>query len=167
MIARALLDVEAFNAKFPPRPAVAVEYARRRMIAEEAEELAAEVGGDRVKVAHEAIDLIYVALGALVEAGISPEEAAAAWAEVHRANMAKVVEPGQWKARKPEGWRPPDVRDAMARIATPCTEWQASWCPRCGTCKGCDLEAREAGVSRWRAPTCPLHGEDTDHGDLP
>ena len=114
MIARALLDVEAFNAKFPPRPAVAVEYARRRMIAEEAEELAAEVGGDRVKVAHEAIDLIYVALGALVEAGISPEEAAAAWAEVHRANMDKTVEPGQWKARKPEGWQPPDVRAAMA-----------------------------------------------------
>lgn len=114
MIARALLDVEAFNAKFPPRPAEDVAAGRRRLIAEEAEELAAEVGGDRVKVAHEAIDLIYVALGALVEAGISPEEAAAAWAEVHRANMNKTVEPGQWKARKPAGWRPPDVRAAMA-----------------------------------------------------
>lgn len=114
MIALALLNVAEFAAKFPPRYPGEVIGARRRMIAEEAEELAAEIGGDRVKVAHEAIDLIYVALGALVEAGISPEEAAAAWAEVHRANMDKTVEPGQWKACKPEGWRPPDVRAAMA-----------------------------------------------------
>lgn len=114
MIARALLDVAEFAAKFPPRSPGEVIGARRRMIAEEAIELAEEIGGDRVKVAHEAIDLIYVALGALVEAGISPEEAAAAWAEVHRANMNKTVEPGQWKALKPEGWRPPDVLAAMA-----------------------------------------------------
>lgn len=110
-----MLDVAAFVQKFPPRPAEAVEYARRRMILEEAQELHSEIGGDRAKVAHEAIDLIYVALGALVEAGISPEEAAAVWAEVHRANMDKAISPGEWKAAKPEGWRPPDIRAALAR----------------------------------------------------
>jgi predicted HAD superfamily Cof-like phosphohydrolase len=58
-------------------------------------------------------DLIYVAIGAALEFGIPLE---AVWAEVQRANMAK-VDPATSQVRrredgkilKPEGWEPPDV----------------------------------------------------------
>lgn len=59
------------------------------------------------------IDLVYVALGALVEMGVC---VAPAFAEVHRANMEKVrgTKPnrpdnqGGYDAIKPAGWRAPD-----------------------------------------------------------
>ena len=116
----ALEDVRAFNAKFPERWRPRVIDARARMIEEEAAELLVELRRDeqvRHEIAHEALDLVYVALGALVEAGVSAEEAEAAWREIHRANMAKVVPEDGGKARKPEGWVAPDVKGAMSRAA--------------------------------------------------
>ena len=62
------------------------------------------------------IDLIYVALGGLVEMGISP---GSAFNEVHNANMEKVSgtkdeRPGQeFDAVKPEDWNPPQLTAAI------------------------------------------------------
>lgn len=123
-------DVKAFLRKFCGRTPEEVLGARRRMVAEEALEFdEALASGDRAKIAHEGIDLIYSTIGGLVEAGISPEQALRAWGEVARANAAKVVEPGKWKAQKPAGWRPPDV--AAALRAGPacclCGDEEAPW----------------------------------------
>jgi len=87
---------------------------RQCMVLEEARELADEIGGDPARVAHEGLDVLYVVLGAFVEAGLGAEGLEMAWAEIHRANMAKrpPSEPGG-KATKPEGWEPADVRGAL------------------------------------------------------
>lgn len=64
------------------------------------------------------IDLIYVALGAILEMGVSPHEAFGA---VHDANMQKlrgVTKRGEaFDALKPEGWQPPDHAALIARLA--------------------------------------------------
>ncbi len=58
------------------------------------------------------VDLVYVALGALTEMGISP---GAVFNVVHSANMKKVAgaDPSRpentFDAVKPEGWQPPDL----------------------------------------------------------
>lgn len=67
------------------------------------------------------VDLIYVALGALVEMGISP---GSVFNAVHQANMAKVsgIKPerpdAQYDAIKPEGWVPPDIKAAAIPVST-------------------------------------------------
>lgn len=70
------------------------------------------------------VDVIYIALGALVEMGVTP---GAAFREVQRANMDKKrgevsKRPGSqgYDAVKPEGWRPPDILGAVY-AATPST----------------------------------------------
>lgn len=61
------------------------------------------------------IDLIYFALGTLVELGVDP---APLFDIVHSANMAKVHPDGtvkyhpDGKVKKPEGWEPPDEKIA-------------------------------------------------------
>lgn len=63
------------------------------------------------------VDLIYVALGRILEMGVSPR---AAFDAVHRANMAKEsgVNPrrpdNEHDAVKPEGWSPPDLSVALS-----------------------------------------------------
>lgn len=64
------------------------------------------------------IDLAYVALGTLVEMGVT---AGAAFEEVHRANMEKrrgekATRPGSlgYDAVKPDGWTPPDLEPYLA-----------------------------------------------------
>jgi hypothetical protein len=88
---------------------------RRCMVLEEARELSDEIGGDPVRVAHEGLDVLYVVLGAFVEAGLGAEGLERAWDTIHCANMAKraPAEPGG-KATKPEGWEPADVRGALS-----------------------------------------------------
>ena len=86
-------DVEAFLEKFCDRAPGEVLGARRKMVAEEAREYdEALESGDRVRIAHEGIDLIYSTIGGLVEAGISPEQALRVWAEVARANAASAAD---------------------------------------------------------------------------
>lgn len=96
---------------------------RRTMIWEEAQEVDAEftalaarlaagepvVPGDLAPLAHELADLLYVTYGALDTLGI---DADAVFAEVHRANMAKLGGPRRedGKLLKPGGWQPADVR---------------------------------------------------------
>lgn len=63
------------------------------------------------------VDLIYVALGALLEMGIEPM---AAFDPVQSANMAKVrgmTKRGDtYDAQKPEGWTPPDHAAVIAEL---------------------------------------------------
>lgn len=67
--------------------------------------------GNRVGVVDGLVDLIYVALGTLLEMGVSPQTH---FDEVHRANMRKVPRqterygPNVNDAVKPDGWTPPD-----------------------------------------------------------
>lgn len=68
-------------------------------------------------LAKEIVDVIYVAIGTALSAGIPLEEV---WAEVHQSNMAK-VDPSIGKVRrrddgkilKPDGWQKPDVKWVM------------------------------------------------------
>ena len=99
---------------------------RRTLICEEAREVEAEFTalltrlqageavppGDLAPLAHELADLLYVTYGALDALGI---DADAVFAEVHRANMAKLGGPRRedGKLLKPEGWQPADVRGVI------------------------------------------------------
>lgn len=77
---------------------------------------------DPVKVAHEAADVHYVASGASVNFGYDETEV---FRLVHAANMEKAwladreVGDEHGKARKPVGWRSPDVELAMRPYAPP------------------------------------------------
>ena len=63
------------------------------------------------------VDLVYFALGTAVAYGVDFDEA---WRRVHAANMAKLGPDGRpiyrsdGKVTKPEGWRPPDLRDLVS-----------------------------------------------------
>jgi len=89
-------------------------YFRRRHLCEEMDEIEKGVGNVNLEqVTDGLLDLIYVAMGTLIEMGITP---GAAFEEVHRANMAKrqgaiSKRPGSlgFDAVKPEGWTPPDL----------------------------------------------------------
>jgi len=66
------------------------------------------------------VDLIYVALGALVEMGVTP---GSVFNEVHDANMKKVggIKPeradSQFDAIKPDGWTSPDLKAAAIPLS--------------------------------------------------
>lgn len=87
-------------------------------IKEELDEyIAAKADGDVAEQADAFVDVIYLALGALVEMGITPGPV---FNEVQRANMDKVQgevskRPGSggFDAIKPEGWQGPNIAQAM------------------------------------------------------
>lgn len=79
---------------------------------ETAELIAALAGGDLATIGQEAVDLVYVVIGTLVSAGL---DMAPIWSMVHEANMAKEPDPRAGKARKPDGWTPPDVASEVVR----------------------------------------------------
>lgn len=108
-------DVRAFHRKFghPARDVPgfphneAYRRFRRDLGTEEARELAEAMDeADLRKVAREAIDVIYVAIGTLVVYGIDVDRA---WRTVHRANMEKERHPTDFRPVKPKGWRPPNL----------------------------------------------------------
>ena len=112
-------DVAAFHNKFghaaPSTPTPidpdTLEF-RKKLIREEAGELCEALDtGNKVKICREAVDLIYVAVGALVNAGLPFEEV---WEAVQDANMEKVSPPAGsprgTKPTKPPGWVSPDAR---------------------------------------------------------
>lgn len=92
------------------------DWSRRvRLILEELAELAeAQAAGDLEEFADGLADLAWVVLGTAVEAGIPFDEV---WAEVRRANLAKVGGKldASGKLLKPAGWSPPDVAGVLAR----------------------------------------------------
>lgn len=86
-------------------------YQRERWIADELEELhEAQFFDDDnealASIADAYIDIIYFALGGLVELGI---DAGPLFDAVHEANMRKIKLPGVAKIAKPEGWTAPDI----------------------------------------------------------
>lgn len=91
---------------------------RLRLISEELDEFRAALESDDLIGAADAIvDLLYVVYGAAVTFGIPIEEV---FAEVHRANLAKLAWPGgraerdDGKVVKPEAWKPPDVEGVLS-----------------------------------------------------
>jgi len=124
-------DVGSFHERFglpvadagtPCRPMGAEDEAYRiNFISEEFEELKLACrAGDVSEMLDALVDLVYVALGTAHYMGAPFDKA---WAEVQRANMAKVrVEndlnkpyrrPGA--VVKPPGWEPPDVAGVITR----------------------------------------------------
>jgi len=109
-------DVRAFHLRMgfpaPTAPQLTLPSGtalRVSIVREEARELCeALLSGDLARIAQEAVDVVYVAVGALVEHGLPME---AVWDAVHAANMQKAPDPrgSEFKAIKPEGWRKPDV----------------------------------------------------------
>lgn len=114
-------DVERFNREIigltiPDRPTLLSEARGNFRVKHLQEELiethAAMAEGDMEGIVDGVIDLVYVALGTLVEMGVA---AGVAFDEVHAANMAKkrgmTKRPGSlgYDAVKPEGWSPPNL----------------------------------------------------------
>src|SRR5256885_10536197 len=120
-------DVKEFHARFrhPVREAPALLTAERAaaraawMQEEVAEFLAAHTVPDQ---ADAMIDLIYFALGTLVEMGVRPEKL---FDIVHGANISKrpangaMVFAADGKVEKPEGWVPPETRLRQGRGGGP------------------------------------------------
>lgn len=102
-----------FAANAPDREAVNAK--RIKLITEESKELNKEIkSGDRAKRLHEAIDALYVVLGALVEDEITDAELSVGWSLVHQANMTKEA-PGDplGKGIKGPDFKPADVSIAL------------------------------------------------------
>ena len=86
---------------------------RKKLLAEEyTEYVVAEYNNDLVEIADALADIIYIACGTAVSYGIPLDRI---FAEVHRSNMAKlvdgkVVRRSDGKVQKPDGWTPPDIK---------------------------------------------------------
>jgi predicted HAD superfamily Cof-like phosphohydrolase len=104
----------AFGHPFADKPAQLSPdriNARAEWMREEIREL--EEATDLVDQADAVIDLMYFAIGTMVEMGVKPQHL---FEIVHQANMEKLWPDGQpryredGKVRKPEGWRDPKTR---------------------------------------------------------
>lgn len=126
-------DVEEFNRRFglphsgdghPPghlEPDVLL-YRIGFMLEELTEFAQAAARGDLAGMTDALVDLTYIALGTAAFKHLPFEEA---WAEVHRANMAKEPVTGADDPRsprghrldvvKPDGWTPPDIEAILER----------------------------------------------------
>lgn len=91
---------------------------RMRLLSEEFQEyMTAEKEDDFVEVADALADLIYIACGTAASYGIPLN---AIFEEVHRSNMAKLVDGKPLKREdgkviKPEGWTPPDIEGVIKK----------------------------------------------------
>lgn len=120
-------DVKAFHARFGlpthERPALLDEATfrfRYGFLLEEVQEFYdAHQAGDLAGCLDALNDLVYVAIGSALFMGLPFN---AGWTEVQRANMEKVraasaddsKRGSTWDCVKPEGWRAPDHRPALA-----------------------------------------------------
>lgn len=86
---------------------------RRKLLAEEFGEYAdAENDNDLTEIADALADIIYIACGTAVSYGIPLDRV---FTEVHRSNMAKLVDGKpiyreDGKVMKPESWTPPNIK---------------------------------------------------------
>ena len=116
-------DVRDFHQAFgqrvgekPELPDVSERTLRMKLITEEFNELCdAEQANDIVEVADAIADIIYIACGTAVSYGIPLDDV---FAEVHRSNMAKLVDGkvirrADGKVQKPEGWTAPDIKSVL------------------------------------------------------
>ena len=113
-------DVRAFQRAFgqrvgekPELPDHKERTLRGILLQEEFNEyMRAEINDDLVEIADALADIIYIACGTAVSYGIPLDDV---FAEVHRSNMAKLVDGkvirrADGKVQKPEGWQPPDIK---------------------------------------------------------
>ena len=118
-------DVRDFHKAFgqrigekPELPNVSERTLRMKLITEEFNELCdAEEANDLVEVADALADIIYIACGTAVSYGIPLDDV---FAEVHRSNMAKLVDGKvirreDGKIQKPASWTPPDVAGVLEK----------------------------------------------------
>ena len=121
-------DLREFHARFgvptgeAPRLLSAFDFAYRfAFLHEELAELeAAHAAGDLAEVADALVDLIYVAAGTALWAGLDLE---AHWDAVHAANLRKVPVTSPTSSKrghgadvvKPPGWVPPDHHSILQR----------------------------------------------------
>jgi predicted HAD superfamily Cof-like phosphohydrolase len=118
-------DVKDFHEAFGQRIGEKPEFPdreerilRRKLITEEFDELTdAEFANDLVEVADALADIIYIACGTAVSYGIPLDDV---FAEVHRSNMAKLVDGKvirreDGKIQKPADWTPPDIRSVLKK----------------------------------------------------
>jgi predicted HAD superfamily Cof-like phosphohydrolase len=116
-------DVKDFQVAFglnvgtkPELPPIEERTLRTNLLREEVNEyLDAEWEDDIVEIADALADIIYIACGTAVSYGIPLDRV---FAEVHRSNMAKLVDGKpirreDGKVLKPEGWTPPDTKGAI------------------------------------------------------
>ena len=108
--------LEEFHLVFVPE-GLDVRAIRKTLLAEEHREVQEALEqGDRLQIAQELADLLYVAYGTALVYGIDLD---AALAEVHRANMSKLGEDGKptlredGKVLKGPNFKPPDMRLAI------------------------------------------------------
>ena len=113
-------DVAGFHFKFnipvrsAPRPIDPAEAHRRfLLINEEADELLDALQDQNLEeIADGIADLIYVAIGTALTFGI---DLAPVWYEVQRTNMLKEGGAFLEKIKKPAGWQPPRIKEALQR----------------------------------------------------
>jgi predicted HAD superfamily Cof-like phosphohydrolase len=118
-------DVRDFHQAFgqrigekPELPDIEERKLRIKLLDEEVFEYTdAEYADDLVEIADALADIIYIACGTAVSYGIPLDDV---FAEVHRSNMAKLVDGKvirreDGKVQKPEGWTPPDIRSVLEK----------------------------------------------------
>ena len=110
---------EAFGLLRAQAPQLPDEPARQLRIdllyEEYCEYLKGEEDDDLVQIADALADMIYIALGTAVAYGIPLDRV---FAEVHKSNMAKLVDGkvirrADGKILKPETWTPPDIKGVL------------------------------------------------------
>ena len=115
---------QAFGQRIGDKPELPDENERKlrvKLLREEFREyLDGESFNDLVEVADALADIIYIACGTAVSYGIPLDDV---FAEVHRSNMAKLVDGKvirreDGKIQKPEGWTAPDVRGVLDKAHT-------------------------------------------------
>lgn len=107
---------EAFGEPFGHNTGRSNELRANLHMEENRELVEALLSGDRVAIAHELADVVYVAYGSAHSLGIPLD---AVIAEVHAANMRKMGPNGKpvlradGKVLKPEGWQPANVAGVL------------------------------------------------------
>ena len=102
--------------EIPELPSKEERELRRKLLAEEyTEYVVAEYHNDIVEIADALADIIYIAAGTAVSYGIPLDRI---FTEVHRSNMAKLVDGkvirrSDGKVQKPEGWTPPNIKNIL------------------------------------------------------
>ena len=118
-------DVKDFHQAFgqrigekPELPDIEERKLRIKLLDEEVFEYTdAEYADDLVEIADALADIIYIACGTAVSYGIPLDDV---FAEVHRSNMAKLVDGKvirreDGKVQKPEGWTAPDIKGVLEK----------------------------------------------------
>ena len=112
---------QAFGQRIGEKPEFPNEEERKlrvKLLREEfLEYLDGESFNDLVEVADALADIIYIACGTAVSYGIPLDDI---FAEVHRSNMAKLVDGKvirreDGKIQKPEGWTAPDIEGVLEK----------------------------------------------------